>query len=114
MTRKKLLLVEDDRALAELLTRASRFDRKHEFDIEDVLWRSPVDPSALKAEKWYSLLDLPQTSVISVGAPVAALSSEVMLARMFGVEPFVRPRFSTKAALPFYFVWLPRVMGYKG
>lgn len=47
--------------------------------------------------------------MISIGSPLAALSSEVILARMFGVEPFERPRFSTKLPLPFYFVWLPKV-----
>ncbi len=96
-------------ALAELVQDASRFERRHEFDIEDVLWRSSVDTSAIKSEKWYSLLESERTSVISIGSPMAALSSEVMLARMFSVEPFTRPRFSTKSPLPFYFVWVPRV-----
>ena len=58
---------------------ASRFERRHEFAIEDVLWRSPVDPSAIKSEKWYSLLETERISVISIGSPMAALSSEVML-----------------------------------
>lgn len=99
----------DALALAELVGAASKFDRRHELDIEDVLWRNPVDPSAIKSEKWYSLLDMDRASVISIGSPIASLSSEVMLARMFDVAPFVRPRFSTKLPLPFYFVWLPRV-----
>ncbi len=99
----------DSLALAELVREASRFARRQEFDIEDVLWRSPVDASAIKSEKWYSLLDMESTSVISIGSPLAALSSEVMLARMFGVEPFERPRFTTKLPLPFYFVWRPKV-----
>jgi len=99
----------DALALAELVREASRFDRRQEFDIEDVLWRSPVDASAIKAEKWYSLLDTERTAVISIGSPLAALSSEIMLARMFGVAPFEPPRFTTKSPLPFYFVWLPRV-----
>jgi hypothetical protein len=99
----------DALALAELVKEASRFDRRHEFDIEDVLWRNPVDPSAIKSEKWYSLLEMDQTSVISIGSPIAALSSEVMLARMFNVAPFESPRFSTRLPLPFYFAWAPRV-----
>ena len=98
----------DALALAGLVREASRFDRRHEFDIEDVLWRHPVDRSAIKTEKWYSLLEMERTSVISIGSPLAALSSEVMLARMLKVEPFVRPRFSTKLPLPFYFVWPPK------
>lgn len=96
-------------ALAELVQDASRFERRHEFAIEDVLWRSPVDPSAIKSEKWYSLLEMERTSVISIGSPMAALSSEVMLARMFAVEPFAPPSFTTKLPLPFYFVWVPRI-----
>jgi hypothetical protein len=99
----------DALALAELVREASGFDRRYEFDIEDILWRCPVDPLAIKSEKWYSLLEMERTSVISIGSPLAALSSEVMLARMFNVEPFERPRFSTKLPLPFYFVWAPRL-----
>jgi hypothetical protein len=98
----------DALALAELVGAASRFDRRHEFKIVDVLWRNPVDPEIVKSENWYSLLEMDMTSVISIGSPMAALSSEIMLARMFGVEPFVRPKFSLKLRLPFYFVWLPR------
>lgn len=99
----------DALALAELVKEASRFDRRQEFDIEDVLWRNPVDASAIRSEKWYALLETERTSVISIGSPMAALSSEMMLAQMFGVEPFARPRFSTKLPLPFYFVWLPKL-----
>lgn len=96
-------------ALAELVREASRFNRRQELDIQDVLWRHPVDASAIKSEKWYPHLDTEGTSVISIGSPLAALSSEVMLARMFGVEPFERPHFTAKSPLPFYFVWLPRM-----
>jgi len=39
----------DTRSLAELLTRASKVDIHREFDIEDVLWRSPVDPAAIQS-----------------------------------------------------------------
>ncbi len=98
----------DGLAQAELVREASRFDRCPELKIEDVLWRNPVDPSAIKTEQWYSFLETEGVSVVSIGSPMAALSSEVMLARMFGVEPFVPPHFSTKSPLPFFFVWLPR------
>jgi hypothetical protein len=96
-------------ALAELVQDASRFEQRPVIDIEDVLWRSPVDPYAIKLEKWYSLLETERTSVISIGSPMAALSTEVMLARMFSVAPFVPPSFSTKSPLPFYFVWVPKI-----
>jgi hypothetical protein len=99
----------DALALAELVGAASRCGHRQEYAIEDVLWRNPVDPSAIRSEKWYSLLEMDGTSVVSIGSPIAALSSEVMLSRMFGVAPFECPRFSIKPPLPFYFVWLPRV-----
>jgi hypothetical protein len=99
----------DTRSLAELLTQASKLDIHREFDIEDVLWRSPVDPEAIMAERWYRFLEDDQASVVSIGSPLAALSSEVMLARMFGVDPFVTPQFKTGKQVPFFFVWLPKV-----
>jgi hypothetical protein len=67
-----------------------------------------VDASAIKSEKWHSLLEQDSTAVISIGSPLASLSSEVMLARMFGVEPFEPPHFTTKNPLPFYFVWFAK------
>ena len=99
----------DTRSLAELLTRASKLDVHREFDIEDVLWRSPVHPGAIKSEQWYRVLEDDQASVISIGSPLAALSSEVMLARMFNVEPFTTPRFKTGRQVPFFFAWLPKL-----
>lgn len=99
----------DTRSLAELLTLASRLDVHHEFDIEDVLWCSPVNPAAIKTERWHRILDEDQASVISIGSPLAALSSEVMLARMFGVAPFTPPQVKTSKQVPFFFVWLPRL-----
>lgn len=95
-------------ALAELVRETSRFNRPHEFDIVDILWRDRVDPAAINAEAWYSKLEMDQTSVVSIGSPMASLSSEVMLARMFDVVPFVRPHFSPYSPLPFYFVWHPK------
>ena len=41
----------DVRSLANLLTQASRVDIHREFDIEHVLWRSPVDASAIHSER---------------------------------------------------------------
>jgi hypothetical protein len=99
----------DVRSLAGLLTQASKLDIHHKFEMEDVLWRCPVDPSALKSERWYRFLEDDQVSVVSIGSPLAALSSEVMLARMFGVQPFVTPRFKTGRQVPFFFVWLRKL-----
>jgi len=99
----------DTRSHAELLTQASLMGTHRKFDIEDVLWRNPVDPAAIRAEPWYRVLEEDQTSVISIGSPLAALSSEIMLARMFGVQPFATPHFTTGPQVPFFFVWLPKL-----
>ena len=99
----------DTRSHAELLTQASQQGLQRKFDIEDVLWRNPVDPAALRAESWYRVLEDDHASVISIGSPLAALSSEIMLARMFGVHPFETPHFRPGRPLPFFFVWLPKL-----
>jgi hypothetical protein len=51
----------DTRSLAELLTKVSQLDIHRKFDIEDVLWRSPVDTEAIKSERWHQLLDNPRS-----------------------------------------------------
>jgi hypothetical protein len=98
----------DTKSQAELLTQASRLDVQRKFDIEPVLWRMPVDPAAIHSERWHRILEEDQASVISIGSPLASLSSEVMLARMFGVEQFTMPRFRAGKQVPFFFVWLPK------
>ena len=98
----------DTKSQAQLLTQISKLDVHREFDIEPVLWRMPIDPAAMHSERWHRLLEEDQTSVISIGSPLASLSSEVMLARMFGVQPFTLPRFRAGKQVPFFFVWLPK------
>lgn len=98
----------DTMSQAELLTQASRLDVQRKFDIEPVLWRTPIDPAAIHSERWHRILEEDQASVISIGSPLASLSSEVMLARMFGVEQFKLPRFRAGKQVPFFFVWLPK------
>ena len=98
----------DTKSQAELLTQASRLDVHREFDIEPVLWRMPIDPATIHSERWHRILEEDQASVISIGSPLASLSSEVMLARMFGVEQFAVPRFRAGKQVPFFFVWLPK------
>ncbi len=95
----------DTRSQSELQTQASLLGVHRKFDMEDVLWRSPVDPTAIRAESWYHVLEEDQASVISIGSPLAALSSEIMLARMFGVQPFETPHFTPARPMPFFFVW---------
>ena len=99
----------DTRSQSELQTQASLLGVHRKFDMEDVLWRSPVDTSAIRAESWHHVLDEDQASVISIGSPLAALSSEVMLARMFGVHPFETPHFTPTRPVPFFFAWRPKL-----
>ena len=98
----------DTRSQAELLTQTSRLDVHRVFDIEPVLWRTPIEPAAMHSERWHRILEEDQASVISIGSPLASLSSEVMLARMFGVEQFKAPSFRAGKQVPFFFVWLPK------
>ena len=93
----------DALSLAELLTRCSKQDLKHEFDIRCVLWHAIS--KAIATEAWYQLLEDDQASIVSIGSPLVSLSSEIMLARMMGVEPFVAPRLKLKDPLPFFFAW---------
>ena len=108
----------------EQRTDLSHWDRRSQSDLqaqalmqnghliiqdEDVLWRSPMDTATLGNESWHRILDADKSSVISIGSPLAALSSEIMLARMFGVQPFVTPHFTPGRNVPFYYVWLHKI-----
>jgi hypothetical protein len=53
------------------------------------------------------LLDSPHHTLISIGSPLASLSSELMLARMFRAHPF-EPARSLDDRLPFCFIWSPQ------
>jgi hypothetical protein len=98
----------DTRAHVELVRQASLTGRPLEFDAQDVLWRCPVDPATLGSEPWRRILDEDQASVVSLGSPLSALSSEIMLASMLDVKSFEPPHVMQRR-LPFYFVWLHRV-----
>ena len=101
----------DNFAMASLLSALSRLSPRLEYLVEDVIWRWPVTAVALAEDRFQMALNDDQASVISIGAPLASLSSEIMLSKMFGVEPFVTPAFGPqRSLLPFYFVWRPQVM----
>jgi hypothetical protein len=95
----------DTRAQLGLVRHASQVGRQHHIDAQEVLWRSPVDPATLTNEPWFRTLDDDQASVVSIGSSLAALSTEIMLSRMFDVKPFEPPHV-TQRPVPFYFVWL--------
>ncbi len=100
----------DNLAMAELLTVVSRLSAHSEYVIEDVIWRWPATAQSLADDRFQAALNDDQASVISIGSPLASLSSEIMLAKMFGVEAFTTPSFGPQLSLlPFYFVWRPQV-----
>jgi hypothetical protein len=100
----------DDLAMAELLTAVSRLSPRLEYLIEHVIWRWPVTAEALAEDRFQAALNDDHASVISIGSPLASLSSEIMLAKMFGVEAFTTPGFGPCGpSLPFYFAWRPQV-----
>ena len=98
----------DALSLAELLTRCSKQDLKHQFEIRYGLWRASAKPKTIATESWHNVLEEDQFSVVSIGSPLVSLSSEVMLAKMMGVEPFVAPRFKQ---VPFFFAWRRKATG---
>lgn len=92
---------------AHVLTAASRACARCEFHSEHVLWHSPASLQTVQAEPWLRVLDEDTHSVVSIGSPLASLSTEVMLARMFGVEPFQTPDAAAVSKLPFWYCWAP-------
>jgi hypothetical protein len=100
----------DTKSQAKLLTQLSKHDGHREFEIQPVLWRMPIDPAAMHSERWHRILKEDQASVISIGSPLASLSSEVMLAKMFGVEAFTLPRFRAGKQVPFFFAWYAKAI----
>jgi hypothetical protein len=101
----------DALSLAELLTRCSKQDLKHEFDIRYGLWHATVNPQHITTEPWYGILQEDQSSVVSIGSSLVSLSSEVMLARMMEVAPFISPGSQFLNQLPFFFAWRWKAAG---
>jgi hypothetical protein len=103
----------DTRSMAELLREASRFNVHMDFETEDVLWKTPMDNRRAQAEPWHRLLGDSRRSLVAIGAPLANHASEVLLSKLFGVEPFVPPtvQMLVSAPLPFYFAWPPKSTG---
>jgi hypothetical protein len=101
----------DALSLAELLTRCSKQDLEHEFDIRYGLWHDTVNPKHITTESWYGILEEDQSSVVSIGSPLVSLSSEVMLARMMGVAPFISSGSQFRTQMPFFFAWRWKAAG---
>ncbi|MDH7502365.1 MAG: hypothetical protein QHJ82_06575 [Verrucomicrobiota bacterium] len=97
----------DTRSLARLISRVSGFEVHMDYDIEDVLLETPMDEKAAARTDWYKMLDDSTRSLVAIGSPKACHASEVMLARMLGVEPFESALGcnGSKLRVPFAFVW---------
>jgi hypothetical protein len=96
---------------AHLLTAASRASARCEFAIAHVLWHNDAGLRTVQAEPWHHLLEQDQEGVVSIGSPLASLSTEVMLARMFGAVPFQTPGVEAARQLPFWYCWAPVIAG---
>jgi len=101
----------DSRAMAGLLheicLRSSALHTgRHgvEFEIEDVLLDFPVRPDKLMDQSWHRWLNDKNCSIISVGSSRACHASEVILAQMFGLRPFVKQS-AAEIRSPFTFIW---------
>lgn len=97
----------DTRSLARLISRVSGFEMHMDYDIEDVLLETPMDEQAAARTDWYKMLDDSTRSLVAIGSPKACHASEVMLARMLGVEPFgsALGKNGGRLRVPFAFVW---------
>ena len=95
----------DFKSTLELRTSLTSMGAKFKHGNDDVLvpTRKPMDP--VQEQKINNLLQGEIVSLISVGSPLACLSTEMILARMFGVRPFDKP--TAARPMPFYFVWPP-------
>lgn len=99
----------DSKAQSEVQAQAAQHGANYPFGTHNVIWGDPEDQSGLNSEEWCRILREDQASVISFGSSLAALSSEIMMAQMFGLKPFERPVHSGRAEFPFYFVWLSKL-----
>jgi hypothetical protein len=78
------------------------------IDLHDVLLEPSVkrpNEKILNQEVRELLVARTGPSVVCIGSPRACHASEIMLAKMFGVDPFARVKTPAELALPFYFVW---------
>ncbi|MSU57214.1 MAG: hypothetical protein EXS35_03365 [Pedosphaera sp.] len=101
----------DHESFSQIQVGAARLGRNQMSSNAPVLWHNPATLKAIQGENWFQVIAEDQASVVSIGSPLAALSSEIMLARMFGVEPFVPPHVTSVRPLPFFFVWRPDLAG---
>ena len=94
----------DIRSVAVLMRDIQRFGRGAHFDMHDIMnvEQDRTNPESIGI--WPTLSGRDGPSMVSIGSPRACKASELMLAEMFGIDPFSVPDAGVKS-LPFYFVW---------
>lgn len=98
----------DVNALAEIQRGVGNFASNVRFDIRDVLLHGDVKAArrSVTSGQWTELLADDGPSLVCLGSSRATHASELLLARMFDVQPFEDSP-ESKARLPFHFVWPP-------
>ena len=104
----------DIHAMADVIRTIHRTRASSSWFISDVqLQRGQHAPSArtfqerFASSRWFQLIDQDESNLLCLGSPLACHAAELMLARMFRVPPFTRRRRSSRATLPFSFIWAP-------
>lgn len=100
----------DVRALSALQGELGQLHPSTQPRINDVLLREEVATSRKERALFQGYLDDTELSICSIGASRANPASEVALARMFGVRPFVPPKPHRRRPLPFHFIWSPNAL----
>jgi len=90
--------------MQHLFARINKISGTVTLDFDDILFSWPSGDANWD---WTRELDNPRTrmSAVSVGSQRASPATELMLACMFGVEPFKKPAKHATPDLPFHFVW---------
>jgi hypothetical protein len=93
----------DSRAMQEFFALINKVSGRVKLDFEDVLFEWPSRADALPYARELDVAGS-RTSIVSIGSQRASPVTELMLARMFDVEPF-RARPVRSHPLPFQFLW---------
>ncbi len=100
----------DVRALSALQGELGQLHPSTQPRINDVLLRKEIATSRRERAHFQGYLADAELSICSIGASRSNPASEVALARMFGVRPFVPPKTRRRRPLPFHFIWSPKAL----
>jgi hypothetical protein len=95
--------------VTELVSHIYRLNAHPEHDIVHVPLRKPPNPHLMAEEEWHKRLEEPGRAIVCIGSPRVNLATELVLARMFGIDAFVPPQgqLGNFRRMPFCFVWTP-------